>query len=127
MWESNIMNVIYLCQSYSENPEFAFMEACLIVKELRKVSSLPVFSPVLHSHHYHQVFNDTPYQQYIEWDLDIMDSFKYPPILILAPSCENTRKRDGQYSLGVRLEIEYANKQGYQVRKYSSFMGRYPK
>lgn len=75
--------VLYLAQSYSHDPEGAFMIACEITTSLRK-KGFVVFSPILHCHNYHQYMKSTLGKSfrgnYVQWDLSLVDRLAYGPI-----------------------------------------------
>ena len=68
--------IYYLAQAYSNNPTQAYHDAVYWVNMLREKCKVAVFSPILHTHHYHL---DSPeilaeFEDYVAWDLAILEA-----------------------------------------------------
>ena len=68
--------IYYLAQAYSNNPTQAYHDAVYWVNMLREKCKVAVFSPILHTHHYHL---DSPeilaeFEDYVAWDLALLSA-----------------------------------------------------
>ena len=97
--------IYYLAHPYSDNPLLAWHNAYEWTASLRE-QGLVVFSPILHTHHFHMEFKretGTEDQyineliKYVEWDLDILDHMDVTAVTILL-SKTAYEKNSGDFS-----------------------------
>jgi hypothetical protein len=74
--------ILYLAQAYSIDPAKAFQNAAQWTKSLRKMGFF-VFSPILHTHPYHSLLKNSDWdytaeEDYVAWDLAIVDAMCLP-------------------------------------------------
>jgi len=102
--------IIYiLCIPYSVDPKNSYERSLKIVKWLREIHKVHVFSPILHTHNYHEFWSEIETnfnEDYYEWDFAIYEALKENSHLIFTS--------DYQISTGCRKEMEWGQKNSIQ-------------
>ena len=97
-------NPIYIiCHPYSNNPTLNFQRCVDIVRFMRSIHKLKVFSSILHTHQYDlnlKKHNKEYCENYYQWDLDLYYSFPTNTVMVFT--------KDYLISKGCLIEIDWA-------------------
>ncbi|MHA1795012.1 MAG: DUF1937 family protein [Promethearchaeota archaeon] len=96
-------NIYVVLLPYSQDPENSFKRSVAITRALRE-RGLTVFSPILHTHHYHltvlREVGETS-ENYYKWDLSLYSHLRKRVFLFTL---------DWDMSVGCQMEMRFAKK-----------------